>query len=192
MNSEELLQFRESVAFPALKKLFERTDIPDGFCCINELSVSFLDGRSCGVDSEIKATGLLFKNGEVEEYEFCEIDMDFAEFVDSHKNCVFMSDGTLKFRNELDEFEINTVMRQFALCARICPDLEAYVHLDLASSTSEKGIQFEKMMYLFETDDFLSLGQKPSLNEQMASAAAKIGQISGKGGRTSPDGHGGR
>ena len=68
MNSEELLQFRESVAFPALKKLFERTDIPDGFCCINELSVSFLDGRSCGVDSEIKATGLLFKNGEVEEY----------------------------------------------------------------------------------------------------------------------------
>lgn len=176
MTSDELLQFRDSVAFPAMKKLFEATVIPEGFCCINELSVSFLDGRSCGVDSEIKATGLLFKNGEVEEYEFCEIDMDFAEFVESHKNCVFMADGTLKFCNELDEFEINTVIRQFDLCARICPDLESYVHLNLASSTSEKGIQFEKMMYLFKADDFLSLGKKPSLAEQMVGAAMKAEQ----------------
>lgn len=192
MKPEELLQFRDSMAFPAMKKLFETTVIPEGFCCINDLSVSFLDGRSCGVDSEIKATGLLFKNGEVEEYEFCEIDMDFAEFVESHKNCVFMADGTLRFRNELDEFEINTVMRQFDLCARICPNLEAYVHLNLASSTSEKGIQFEKMMYLFETDDFLSLGQKPSLNEQIAAAASREGIPSRNGGKTGPDGPGGR
>ena len=197
MTPEELLQFRDSIAFPAMKRLFEATDIPDGFCCINELSISFLDGRSCGVDSEIKATGLIYKDGQVEEYTFCEIDIDFAEFVEMHKDCVFMTDGTLQFFNELDEFQITTVMRSFDLCARICPDLEQYVNLDLVSNSSQKGIRFEKMKYLYEGNDYLSLNQsedhkKPSLAAQMDGAAMKSGLAPGKSHKTGLDSHGGR
>lgn len=159
MNHEDLLQLRDNVAYPAMKRLFESTVIPEGFCCINDLSISYIDGRSWGVDSEIKAAGLIYKNGSVEKYEFTETDLSFSQFADLHKNCVFAMDGKLQMSNELEELQLSTVIRSFDICARICPELEDYIHLNRISVSSEQGIQFEKMKYLFAGDDYLSLGQ---------------------------------
>ncbi len=160
MNYENLLNFRDTVAYPAMKNLFVNTQIPEGFCCISDLSISFFDGRSCGHDSEYQAKGLIFKNGQVEEYSFCELDIDFMEFMDRHKDAAFLLDGKLQFNNELGEFALSTVMRSFDLCAKICPELESYTQLDLVPISSDIGIRFEKMKYLFAGDDYLGLNQE--------------------------------
>lgn len=167
MNREDLLRFRDVVAYPAMKSLFEKTEIPEGFCCINDLSIAFFDGRSCGTDSEIKAQGLICRNGKIEEYSFCECDLSFSDFVEAHKDCAFSMDGKLQFYNELEELELRTVIRSFDICARICPELEEYIHLNRVSNSSELGIRFEKMKYLFVGDDYLNLGSQKTLDEKI-------------------------
>lgn len=146
MKYEELIAFRDNVAAPRMKEIIEKTEIPDGTCYLSNVEISFIDGRSWGYEDEIKADGLLYKDGKVTEYHYEETDAGIEAFVKEHKNCHLMSDAKLYVFNELEEMEIRTVMRSYSTLAKIFPEIEKLSALTMELSSFE----WVKMQYLFE------------------------------------------
>lgn len=150
MKYEELKSFKENVADPRMKEIFDRTKVPEGLCVINNLLISYLDGRNCGYDSMIEASGLKYNNGKVEKYSYEEMDVSVAEFAKNHKDCIFLLDGKLQVTNELQEMEIHTVMRGLFLSGlpKMYPELEELYGLNFDEPTFE----WEKMKHLYSSE----------------------------------------
>lgn len=163
MRPNELKEFRNNVAMPRMMQLFENTEIPEGACYIARLELEFLDGRSCGVDSHIMASGVVYRDGRAEKYTYNDYDVDFNSFFLAHKDCVFISDGYLRVYDELDDMEINTKIRNIETCKNIFPwfDISSEIKYEMSS------IQYEKVKYLLENQ------QKTSLDEQINVAGAR-------------------
>ena len=151
MTHKELQDFSNNIASPVLGHMFETTDIPEGFCCIDNLDIHIFDGRSCGRETEFTASGLIYQNGEVKEYQFFEYDIDFADFIEAHKNCVFISNGKLTILNDLEEYEIKTIISRFDICAAICHDVKNYNQLTFEFNFSDVGMKFTKMRWIYES-----------------------------------------
>lgn len=138
MTPEEIKRFRDEVAEPRMKKLLDNTVVPEGFCCIDNVEISFIDGRSWGIDSQFKASGLMFAHGKVEAYEFDKIDIGVSEFVEAHKGCVFLSGGSLKISDELEEFDMNTNISNLrGVCLKLFEDFECARYLTYVMSSPE-------------------------------------------------------
>lgn len=137
MTHKELIAFRDSVAKPALMRAFAQTQIPEGACYIDNVSLHFLDGRSCGCESQFQASGYALKNGAAERYTFDELDLTVTEFFEAHKNCIFVTDGKLQVCDELSELELNTTLRNLHLCSRIFPALDFAPEVSMAYSPIE-------------------------------------------------------
>lgn len=149
MNYEELKNFREDVAAPTLQRIFDNTEIPEGTVCINNMIISFLDGRNCGHESRIEASGLLFRNGRVEKYEYDELDLEPSEFFNVHKDCTFISDGRIRVKDDLTEMDLSTRIYNLRECGKLFPQLAnaPQIYPELQS------IVFEKMKYLLKAQE---------------------------------------
>lgn len=163
MHPNDLKEFRDNVAMPRMKQLFDNTEIPDGACYIDKLELEFLDGRSCGVDSHVLASGLVYNDGQAEKYTYDEYDVDFNDFFTTHKDCIFISDGPLCICDELDEMDLHTRIRNIDNCKKIFSwlDVSSEIKVEMTS------IQYEKLKYLLENQ------QKPALEEQIGVARAQ-------------------
>ena len=144
MHPNDLIQFRDTVAIPCMMKLFEKTSIPDGTCYIDNLEISILDGRNCGFDSRIQASGLSYRNGVAEKYLYDECDVVLSDFLAKHKDTIFISDGSLRICDELEELDLSTRIRNIRDCGRFFYWLESpkEIKIELVS------IQYEKLKYL--------------------------------------------
>ena len=154
-----------------MKELLDKTEIPEGLCCIDNVEISYLDGRSYGTDSLIKASGLLYKKGKVEEYKYEEADVDVSDFIEAHKTCVFMSDGKLSVWDELEETEVNALIRNYDFCGRLFPDLLSFNDL----RKEWNFIEFIKMQHLYkeqmaqgQSKEETSLSDKIRIAEEFA------------------------
>lgn len=156
MTHEELMMFKKEVADPRMREIFAKTEIPEGMCCIDKVEIGFLDGRSCGFESVIEASGLQYANGKVQEFKYSETDVSVDEFVEAHKGCAFISDGALRVYDELDQFEINTALWNHARCGKVFDGLEGLEKLDFRSQS----IEFEKMKAIFEGSPLVKDGQR--------------------------------
>lgn len=167
MHARDLEHFRDHVAIPRMMQLFEKTHISEGSCCIDKLEIDFLDGRSCGHETYIEASGMIFRNGEVEEYLFSEADISVEEFFASHRDCIFVADGDLLVSDELEDMELRTRMRNIDVCQKLFPMM-----------TPPKGLQiefvsiaYEKMKHLLTTRQSISATHgKPSLEDAISKA----------------------
>lgn len=166
MNREELLWFRDNIAIPKMQQLLQNTTIPEGYCCITSLDISILDGRSCGVDSILKAEGLLFRNGKVEPYSFETYDFESTDFFQSHASSIFLSDGKLHVTGELEEMEINTVLRNLDTCAGIFPELKPAASMNIERTP----LEYLKMQKMLED------AKKAELNAKIDAILAKRGE----------------
>lgn len=146
MTPEELKAFKENVAVPRMQEILEKTVVPEGLCILDNLQISFLDGRSCGVDTLIEASGLVYKCGKVSEYFYKELDVSVDEFVNTHEDCVLLSEAKLQVWDELREIEIKTIMQSVSDCAKIFPELYQIGDMKIELSS----IVWEKMKSLFE------------------------------------------
>lgn len=152
MHPSDLKWFRENVAEPAMQRLFERTTIPEGFCCVDKMDVAFFDCRNCGADSQIKVSGLQYKDGKVEAYSYEALDFDISAFAQAHQNCVFLSDGDLHVFHELEELEITSFIRNLDSLRTLCPELP---HREDVSIVSES-IEYLKMEHLLQKQQALN------------------------------------
>ena len=156
MHIQDLIWFRENVAAPKLQKLLQNTVIPEGYCCISHLDISLLDCRSCGLDSELTAKGLVYKDGKVQAYSFNEYDFATSDFYEKHKDSVFLSDGVLHIQDELQEMEVTTVLRNIGICAKLFPDLKKAVTLQMDTSP----LEYLKMQQLMNAEKGADLDHK--------------------------------
>lgn len=165
MTPEDLKVFKQEIADPRMRELFTKTELPDGICFIDSLSIEFLDGRSLGVDSVITASGLVFVNNKVQEYHYEMPDVSVSDFIAEHKGCSFISDGTLRVFDELDGFEVNTYMWNHGRCAKVFDELACLQELELCSQP----LEYLKMKFIFSE-------RKTSLSEKMEQAAKQAGE----------------
>ena len=163
MNREELLWFRDNVAIPKMQQLLQNTTIPEGYCIITGLDISILDGRSCGVDSELKAQGFLYKNGKVEPYSFETLDFEETDFFEIHKSSVFLEDGKLHVWDELQQMDVNTILFNLNTCAELFPALKPAADMTVERSP----LQYLKMKQILED------AKKAELNAKIQSILAK-------------------
>ncbi|MBQ8039703.1 MAG: hypothetical protein IJ274_07545 [Lachnospiraceae bacterium] len=172
MTYEELVIFRENVVAPRMRRIIEETEIPEGLCYLTKLEISFLDGRNCGYESQIKADGLLYQNGKVTEYHYEEMDATVEEFVKAHAGCRFMSDAKFTLYDEMEEMEIQTVMRTSSHLARLYPDLGKLreIPMDLSS------FEWVKMKFLYD-NGVEDKAVSKTLDEKIAEGREKAGQV---------------
>lgn len=163
MHIRDLHWFRDNIAIPRMQQLLYNTTIPEGYCCITSLDISILDGRSCGVDSILRAEGLLFRNGKVEPYSFETYDFESTDFFQRHASSIFLSDGKLHISGELEEMEINTVLRNLDTCAGLFPELRPAASMNVERSP----LEYLKMQKLLED------AKKAELNAKIDSILAK-------------------
>lgn len=146
MNHEDLVNFRDNIANPRMKEIFSKTTIPEGTCFIDNVELSFLDGRSIGVDSHFKASGFEYTDGQALVYQFEDTDLTAGEFFDAHKDCHFISDGHLTVRDELVDMELSTVLRNLSSCGKLFHQFENLPELSILSNPME----YHKLRYLIE------------------------------------------
>jgi hypothetical protein len=136
------------------------------------MEMSFWDGRSYGVATQFIASGLQKQNGIITEYSFEEIDISCAEFVDAHKNCVFLSHGDLKIYDQLDNITLTTDIGNLSYkCVEFFPELSDCKQLTIRSSE----LEFLKMKELLvEQTELASPPNKVPLNEKIQTAAVRV------------------
>ncbi len=156
MHPNDLIWFREHVTKPKMQQILQNTTIPEGYCCITHLDISLLDGRSCGVESALALKGLRSTNGKIEEYAYQTYDFEYSDFFDTHKNCIFLSDGTLHIWDELQQMEVTTILSNLASCAEIFPLLQQFATLQV----EHMPLAYLKMKQLFEEETKDRLDQK--------------------------------
>lgn len=169
MNIEDLRQFRDQVAMPRMMQLFEKTQIPEGTCYIDNLEVSFLDGRSCGYDSSIEASGLSYSDGKVEEYRYSEQDVDLGDFLAAHRDCVFLYDGRLSVTDEIAGIELRTCLGKVQESRKLFFQMEGCE----AMRIEDAPIAFEKMRYLLSAQRGKDTDREKPLDDLMREAREK-------------------
>lgn len=148
MHPNDLIRFRDEVATPRMTELFEKTQIPEGTCYIDNLEVSFLDGRSVGVENRIQASGMVFRAGKAEVYHYDECDVDLSEFYAGHKDYIFISDAPLRVSDDLAEMDLHTVMRNINACERIFHQFKAPEEIKMEMVS----VPYEKMKSLLSNE----------------------------------------
>lgn len=165
MHPRDIEYFRDTVAVPHMMNLFEKTPISEGACYIDKLEIEFLDGRSCGHETYIEASGMTYRNGKVEKYLFAECDISPKEFFASHEGCVFMAGGSLLVSNQLDELELRTRMCNIGTCASVFPMLAPLKNMQ----TEPGSTAYEKMRHLLIAQQG-TLTTQPSLEDVISKA----------------------
>ena len=149
MTYEELVQFRETVAAPAMKRLLDNTELAEGTCFIDKVSLSYLDGRSWGVDCVFKASGLICENGVVKPFECYAEDEEFGDFLQKLKSCAFISAGDVFITNELMELELKTTMRCVSALVPLFEDVALLNNMERCSEPPE----YLKMCYIYQQEN---------------------------------------
>ena len=169
MTHEELMVFKENIAVPRMMEIFEKTEIPEGLCIIDNAKISFLDGRSCGHETLMEASGLVYKDGKVSQYSYEELDVSVADFVEAHKGAVLLLDGKFQVFDELQEMDIQTVIRSLDCCIKVFPELEKLNDLEFDGPS----FVWEKMKFLYSSE-MEKYGVKKRLEEKLAQAVGKV------------------
>lgn len=146
MLIRELEQFRDEVALPRMLELFAKTEIPEGTCFIDNMNFHFFDGRSVGVETCFQASGLLYRDGKVEKYDYEEYDDTLQNFLSAHKDCILLSEGVLEVGDDISEMKLSTVICNISQCGKLFPDLANLPELNIQSIS----IAYEKMKHLLQ------------------------------------------
>lgn len=159
--------YRNEAPSPLMQRLFDKTQIPEGTCYIDHLEISSLDGRSCGFESYIRASGLKYLNGRAEQYLYEEYDVPLKDFFAQHADCIFLSDGALQVNDQVQELSLNTVIRNIGASAKLFHWMESPTDLTMEMAT----VAYEKLCYLFDEAPKAAT----SLSDKISSASRRAG-----------------
>ena len=136
---------------PAMKRLLDSTELVVGTCFIDRLSLSYLDGRNCGVDCVFQATGLVYENGEVKLFELYEEDMELGDFLQGleGEGCTLVSGGALLITNELMELELKSTLRCAPSLVPLFKDIALLAGMECCLEPPE----YLKMCYLYQQEN---------------------------------------
>jgi len=166
MTSEESKRFKTAIADPAMERLLAHTQLREGTCYIDELELAYLDGRTSGVDTFFKASGLILKNGAVRKYEYMDNNCSFRDFLCTLMECTLVLDGKLLITDELKDLEIATTIRSARHCAPLFKDIAFLQSLSQCGQTEE----YLKMCHIYQSDQKAMAQHSPSLDSMIQAA----------------------
>lgn len=87
--------------------------IPEGKKVVSYLSIGYLDDSLNGIETFIKAIGLLCENGKIYQFEYTETDMNFATFMQTYPDLTYYAHAPVHIYNELNYMDIEVAACMF-------------------------------------------------------------------------------
>lgn len=131
--------------------------IPDGKTVAHNLTIGFLDSSLCGVETTIRASGVVYKDGRFEQFEISEEDISVKEFLEAHKTWTFYAYGSVHIFDELNYVDMDVAPINFGKYKSLFPEL-ADIDLPLESYISDaysvmrNGFDFSDWSYRIDID----------------------------------------
>ena len=119
---------------------------------VHNLSIGFMDSSLCGVETTLRASGVVCNHGRFEQFEISEEDVDFKEFLEAHKTWTFYAYGSVHIVDELNYVDVNVAPINFDKYKYIFPEL-GKIQLPLESYLSEV---YAQMREGFDLKDWAS------------------------------------
>lgn len=125
-------------------------NIPEGKCVVHNLSIGYLDSSLCGVETTIRANGVVCNDGKFEQFEIREEDADLMSFLEGHKAWSFYAYGSIHIFDELNYVDMYIAPINFDKYKYIFPEL-GKIQLPLESYLSK---DYDQMRGSFNLSDW--------------------------------------
>lgn len=148
MSYSQLMAFKELIHDPAMKKLFEETELKEGNAIIEFMQISYPDSSNCGFDSRMYVSGFQFADGKVSKFE-CELrDATVKELFESIKDIPFLFDSKVVFEDELKTIKLETELHSTDNCIPLFHEATDISPCKRLIGSAE----YEKMKFLYSEE----------------------------------------
>lgn len=148
INQDALMEFKEQVHEPMMKRIFDETEIKEGYTVIDSMHISYLDGRNSGHDQRICVSGFKFEDGFSVKYQREEFDISVRDFMKGIKEIPFIFDGKLTITDENLSINLET---QFCSSDNIAPLFPEVMDIQPEYRLIQT-VDYEYLVYLYTRD----------------------------------------
>ena len=149
INQDELMAFKKNVHDPVMGRIFEQTELKEGYTVIDSMHISYLDGRNSGHDSRIYVSGFKVEDGLSVRYQREEYDISVKDFMKGIKEIPFVFDGNLSIVDENLSIRLETQFCSSDNAAPLFPEV-----MDIQPKHRlMQSMEYEKMKFLYSESE---------------------------------------
>ena len=148
INQDALMTFKKNVHDPVMQRIYEQTELKEGYTVIDSMHISYLDGRNSGHDQRICVSGFKFEDGFSVKYQREEYDVSVRDFMKGIKEIPFIFDGKLKITDENLSINLETQFCSSDNAAPVFPEV-----MDIQPEYRLiQNVDYEYLVYLYTRD----------------------------------------
>ena len=144
MNYQELKHFKEEIHDKRMEQILNKTEINDGQVFIDNIKITYSDGRSYGFDVLYQIFGSVYIDGNVEEFEEEYADISVEEFLAILEDKTVIGYGDFSVIDDEKPLTIETKIEFAVDCASMFEDLAKFESLKY----ERESLQYEKLSFL--------------------------------------------
>ena len=149
INQDALMTFKKNIHDPVMQRIYEQTELKEGYTVIDSMHISYLDGRNSGHDQRIYVSGYRFEDGEVTKYRREMLDATVKEFMEGIKDIPFVFDGNLSIVDENLSIRLET---QFCSSDNAAPLFSEVMDIQPKHRLMQS-MEYEKMKFLYSESE---------------------------------------
>ena len=148
INQDALITFKKNIHDPVMQRIYEQTELKEGYTVIDSMHISYLDGRNSGHDQRICVSGFKFEDGFSVKYQREEYDVSVRDFMKGIKEIPFIFDGKLKITDENLSINLETQFCSSDNAAPLFPEV-----MDIQPEYRLiQNVDYEYLVYLYTRD----------------------------------------
>lgn len=144
MNYQDLKHFKETVHDKCMEQILSKTEIKEGQVFIDNINITYSDGRSYGFDVLYQISGAVYVNGNVEKFEEEYADISVEEFLAILKDKTVIGYGDFTVTNDEKPLTITTKIEFAVDCVPMFEELSKFESLKY----EKESLQYEKLSFL--------------------------------------------
>ena len=144
MNYQDLKHFKETVHDKRMEQILSKTEIKEGQVFIDNINITYSDGRSYGFDVLYQISGAVYVNGNVEEFEEEYADISVEEFLAILEDKTVIGYGDFTVTNDEKPLTITTKIEFAVDCVPMFEELSKFKSLKY----EKESLQYEKLSFL--------------------------------------------
>ena len=148
INQDALMTFKKNFHDPVMQRIYEQTELKEGYTVIDSMHISYLDGRNSGHDQRICVSGFKFEDGFSVKYQREEYDVSVRDFMKGIKEIPFIFDGKLTITDENLSINLQTQFCSSDNAAPLFPEV-----MDIQPEYRLiQNVDYEYLVYLYTRD----------------------------------------
>lgn len=149
INQDALMTFKKNIHDPVMQRIYEQTELKEGYTVIDSMHISYLDGRNSGHDQRICVSGFKFEDGFSVKYQREEYDVSVRDFMKGIKEIPFVFDGNLSIVDENLSIRLETQFCSSDNAAPLFPEV-----MDIQPKHRlMQSMEYEKMKFLYSESE---------------------------------------